>query len=306
MADKGKTTLYHCEVRTNEVKYKPACGYRIGALWAGWLGIGEQFMKWNGDTKSSCTATALLLLIMIILTGDSVYSKEDIQYNMFQIDELPQEKTLPQESLQEPSIEEEQQESPRPEPMPQEPQITKTQPDDNTEEPSTETTSQSDIEKQEEPQTNPLVMTKKEIEKELLRIRAVWTESRNGVDNGIFPESPIPGGGRAFFDENKLLDTIQVSRKTDFVKRSSRDSYTRIFQFENEELIFAFYTEGKGGVAYRLYFKDGWLFRLRYAPNATVNGNYTDFDLRTDMEDYNTWQDFALNEANELSAMVTR
>jgi len=268
----------------------------------------KSIATWNKDiiksmTTNSYIVMALLVLIMVVLTGDSGYPNGDGQYEISQMAEPPQVETIPQES---PQVETIPQESLQSEPTPPEPQIAETSSDEDTDKSSTEPTLSPEIEKTEEPQVNPLVMSSSEIEKELLRIRAVWTESRNGVDNGIFPESPIPGGGRAFFNENKQLDTIQVSRKSDFVKRSSRDSYTRIFQFENEKLIFAFYTEGAGGVAYRLYFKDGWLFRLRYAPDAKINGNYTDFDLRTDLEEYNAWQDFALNEANELFAMAMR
>ena len=130
-----------------------------------------------------------------------------------------------------------------------------------------------------------LQMTQSEVEPEVARIREIYHAIVVARDQGWYVETK-PQEGMSLWMENGAVRCMVILRGCGGV------DYSRSYYFENGQLIFA-YLEGQD--AYRLYFKNGCLFRMRYSPNCAVPGDAVNYDLVQSQETA-YWQDFALGE----------
>lgn len=133
----------------------------------------------------------------------------------------------------------------------------------------------------------PTPMTTEEIEAEVLRIREVYNAVAGNLD-AIPSEQPDDYTTCWRQDGSVLCIMIAAGGHGSHLGRS--------YYFEDGQLIFA-YLEGEE--SYRLYFRDGAMFRMRYAadkndPNAAVNYDQTMTD------DYLYWQSLALSDCERV------
>jgi serine/threonine protein kinase len=136
------------------------------------------------------------------------------------------------------------------------------------------------------------------IELEVLRIREMWQNDREAISNGLYITKALGSGLEAFFS-NGQLKMIEVA-----IYHDGNIAETRIYQFENDDLIFA-YISG-GGVQNRLYFHDSVLFRWRHTPDRNNQGNIIDYDNARELAEFTYWEGFALDEANSLRVMAAQ
>jgi hypothetical protein len=133
-------------------------------------------------------------------------------------------------------------------------------------------------------------MTVQQINDEISRIRGLWNTDRSAMSDGLYATISISPGISAF-SYNGQVKMIEITKNTGGIE------YSRTYQFENGNLVFA-YIEGSD--SHRLYFIQGTMFRWRYTPNVTKSEQFTDYDKRTDLNEYINLQEFALEEANNL------
>lgn len=102
------------------------------------------------------------------------------------------------------------------------------------------------------------VLADDEVEEEVLRIRAIFTEQMEKCD-GTYERMLLQDGYVAWFEEGEL-QTITTSPEV------TSEDYERIFTYEDGKLIFAYFLDD--GKENRLYYKDDNIFRWSY-PEAT-------------------------------------
>ena len=102
------------------------------------------------------------------------------------------------------------------------------------------------------------VLADDEVEEEVLRIRAIFTEQMEKCD-GTYERILLQDGYVAWFEEGEL-QTITTSPEV------TSEDYERIFTYEDGKLIFAYFLDD--GKENRLYYKDDNIFRWSY-PEAT-------------------------------------
>jgi tetratricopeptide (TPR) repeat protein len=128
-----------------------------------------------------------------------------------------------------------------------------------------------------------------DVEGEVSRIRELWLADRNAISSGEYRKESVRSGVTSFWDGDELK-MIEVVSGTDGI------SHLRIYQYENQKLIFAFW---EGDDAHRQYYADGYMFRWRYTPKG---GNYIDYDNDTNNAEYLTREQAAHSEADALFA----
>jgi hypothetical protein len=129
-----------------------------------------------------------------------------------------------------------------------------------------------------------------DVEAEVLRIRGIWTADRDAQGKDQY-QSLGPIDGAAAFGADGKIRIIEVA------KGASGIDYARTYQFEDGQLIFAYF---EGAMQERLYFKDGWLFRWRH---TAQDGTVTDHDNEPSSAEYLVWEARAWDEANALQPM---
>ncbi len=124
------------------------------------------------------------------------------------------------------------------------------------------------------------------IEDEVLRIRAIYNEIVQNVENGWYVETK-PQDGVTAYEENGDVRCVVIR------KGIGGSPYARYYYYEGGELIFAYI---EAADSHRLYFKDDAMFRWRYASDAV---KYTEADNHDneDSAEFRTWEAFALGEA---------
>jgi tetratricopeptide (TPR) repeat protein len=128
-----------------------------------------------------------------------------------------------------------------------------------------------------------------DVEGEVGRIRELWLADRNAISSGEYRKESVRGGVTSFWDGDELK-MIEVVSGTDGI------SHLRIYQYENQKLIFAFW---EGDDAHRQYYADGYMFRWRYTPKG---GNYIDYDNDSNNAEYLNREQAAHSEADALFA----
>ncbi|MCI6421973.1 MAG: zinc ribbon domain-containing protein [Firmicutes bacterium] len=108
------------------------------------------------------------------------------------------------------------------------------------------------------------VLENSEVEGEVLRIRAIFTECIEKSNSGSYQKVAIEGGYNAWFDGD-VLKMINTTAET------TTSSYERIFNYENGQLIFAYLKQD--GNESRLYYKDGNIFRWSYPETTQIQDN---------------------------------
>ncbi|MDR2721391.1 MAG: BofC C-terminal domain-containing protein [Coriobacteriaceae bacterium] len=142
------------------------------------------------------------------------------------------------------------------------------------------------------PAPAPVLLSPSEIEDEVLRIRALWQSDRSAIGESWYDASSVSAGITAYSD-GSVLKMIEATAA------SNSSGYARTYQYENGNLIFA-YLEKPGGDSHRLYFKNGTQFRWIYTPNISNPDGAIYHDNDIGSSEYISWQNFALNEANDL------
>lgn len=116
----------------------------------------------------------------------------------------------------------------------------------------------------EEVMTFSQVLADDEIEAEVLRIRAIFTEQMEKCSNQLYERVPMLDGYVAWFEDG-VLRTITTSPDV------TSENYERIFTYENGKLIFAYFVDD--GNQSRLYYKDDNLFRWSYPETTQIQDN---------------------------------
>lgn len=116
----------------------------------------------------------------------------------------------------------------------------------------------------EEVMTFSQVLADDEIEAEVLRIRAIFTEQMEKCSNQLYERVPMLDGYVAWFEDG-VLRTITTSSDV------TSENYERIFTYENGKLIFAYFVDD--GNQSRLYYKDDNLFRWSYPETTQIQDN---------------------------------
>ena len=146
----------------------------------------------------------------------------------------------------------------------------------------------------------PPAMTLTQMNAERNRIAAIWTSTRAAIDAGTYSSRTIEPGVVAHFNRNNQLVLVETERGSAIVNRSDMPNHSRVFLFESGRLIFAFYSGHAGESEHRLWFRDQWLFRWRHTYDARTQGNFSDFENRTDMQDWLKFEERALREARGI------
>jgi len=131
-----------------------------------------------------------------------------------------------------------------------------------------------------------------DVEGEVLRIREIWTQSRNVIENGNAQTSGT--------EEIKVHDADERTRMIDVSSGTNGISYSRIYCFHDGQLIFAFWF---GDDQHRFYFKNEALFRWRHTP---ISGDFVTYDNRHDLADYLEWEHRVFNDINTLGIDTRR
>lgn len=127
-------------------------------------------------------------------------------------------------------------------------------------------------------------LTNEEIEAEVLRIRAVWTENQNAISNKQYRKEDLNFWYDAYYDGNDLKEIT--------VKAGLVSKFTTTWQVEDGQLTFAFYDSVEE--TNRLYFKDGQLFRWIYATKKDgKEQKQTIYDNAFDKELFIAWEEQA-------------
>lgn len=108
------------------------------------------------------------------------------------------------------------------------------------------------------------VLADEEIEAEVLRIRAIFTEQMENAASGAYDCKLMENGYIAWF-KNGELQTITTSAEV------TSENYERIFNYENGKLIFAYFVDD--GNQSRLYYKDDNIFRWSYPDTTQIYDN---------------------------------
>ena len=145
-----------------------------------------------------------------------------------------------------------------------------------------------------EPIIIPPVLSEQEINDEILKIRELWNASRTAITANVYASVTISPGVVGFI-YNGQVRMIEVAGGTDGL------DYLRIYQFNNNQLIFAYF---EGQDAHRLYFKDSHMFRWRHTPVLIIPNDFIDYDNRANEEEFTYWENLALNEAQRLYVMA--
>jgi len=127
-------------------------------------------------------------------------------------------------------------------------------------------------------------------EGEVLRIRELWTADRQAIEAGAY-EARSPVAGVAAYSSGGVLRMIEVQAG------ANGGGPSRIYQYENGQLIFAFFEDV---TQERLYFKDGWLFRWRH---TDVAGTAVNYDNDPGVHGYLEWEQRAQSEADALKVL---
>lgn len=111
-----------------------------------------------------------------------------------------------------------------------------------------------------------VILSQEAIENEVKRIRQVWINNRENIQNQVYEKREPKEGIRQY-----LLNGEIIMIETD---RNDTDVFSRILQIESGELTFAFYESDTEEV--RLYFYKGMLFRwiqTQKGENAVIHDN---------------------------------
>jgi hypothetical protein len=135
------------------------------------------------------------------------------------------------------------------------------------------------------------------IENEVIRIRDMWQYDREAISNNMYTSRQLDSGVRAYFDQERLK-MIDVSFS------EGGFTYSIIYQFENDYLIFAYIADDFE--QNRLYFSNSRMFRWRHTPNKNDQGSFIDYDDARGNEMFILWEDYALSEAYNLHLLATR
>jgi hypothetical protein len=129
-----------------------------------------------------------------------------------------------------------------------------------------------------------------DVEGEVLRIRELWTADRLSIEAGEYAATTLDSGVTAYSDngELKMIEVVAGTYGIEFL---------RIYQYENGQLIFAYYESGEQD---RLYFLDSWLFRWRYTDS---NGEVVNHDNEPENNWFIEWERRARDEAARLKEM---
>lgn len=138
--------------------------------------------------------------------------------------------------------------------------------------------------------SNEEAMDSQSLEAEVLRIRDIWNAGRKAMEEKQYVVSTIAEGIEVY-SSNGDIRMIEIEANI------NGTSYSRIYNFSQGRLIFAFLEEGD---AHRLYYKDKKLFRWKYTADVSKGDQVVNYDNRTDLQGFNQWGSFALNEANQL------
>ncbi|HHX62108.1 MAG TPA: VWA domain-containing protein [Epulopiscium sp.] len=137
---------------------------------------------------------------------------------------------------------------------------------------------------------NKSAIDNKDIEAEILRIRAIWNADREAMQQKQYKVTEVGNGIKAF-SKNNDIRMIEIQKNINGV------SYARTYNFSSGKLIFA-YIESND--AHRLYFKDDTLFRWRYTLDAKKRDQAVNYDNIGDSEEFNQWERFALEEGYQV------
>lgn len=139
----------------------------------------------------------------------------------------------------------------------------------------------------EEPPAAVSLMSAEEIEEEVLRIREVY----NGIAGNLntIPSQTADEYTTCWRKDGNLV-CIMVAAG------GHGSSLSRSYYFENGQLIFA-YLEGEE--SYRLYFRDGAMFRMRHTPDKDDPDAAVNYD-QVVSGDYLYWQGFALSDCERV------
>lgn len=143
-------------------------------------------------------------------------------------------------------------------------------------------------EETEQPLLNAAVqmLEPEELEQEIRAIRAEYNAIEEGKSAGALVKQMLYDGGYVWFHGSEPV-RIVVSRGC------AGMDFSRSYYFTDGRLRFAYY---EAADAYRLYFKDDTLLRLRYCVDARKASEAVDYD-QTGGEEYDAWAQFALDEA---------
>lgn len=108
------------------------------------------------------------------------------------------------------------------------------------------------------------VLSDDEVEAEVLRIRAIFSEQMENCNNNLYERVHMEDGYVAWFEDGELR-TITTSPEV------TSEDYERIFTYEDGKLIFAYFLDD--GKANRLYYKDDNIFRWSYPETTQIQDN---------------------------------
>jgi hypothetical protein len=131
-----------------------------------------------------------------------------------------------------------------------------------------------------------------DVEGEVSRIRELWTDDRSAISNGEYLMTSVDTGITAFWNGGNLKMIEVVSGTNDI-------AYSRIYEYENNTLIFAYW---EGEDAHRLYFTNGYQFRWRH---TLASGEYVDYDNAYNNAGFLERERTALTESNRLYLQAT-
>lgn len=116
----------------------------------------------------------------------------------------------------------------------------------------------------EQPEEMHQVLSDDEVEAEVLRIRAIFSEQMESCNNNLYERVHMEDGYVAWFEDGELR-TITTSPEV------TSEDYERIFTYEDGKLIFAYFLDD--GKANRLYYKDDNIFRWSYPETTQIQDN---------------------------------
>jgi hypothetical protein len=133
-----------------------------------------------------------------------------------------------------------------------------------------------------------------DIDKAISRIQAAWRADTAAISKGSY-ETVDLGGVNIYIviDPSHNLSPVDKLKRVEIAKNTDDITYSRIYQYENGNLTFA-YIEGDD--SHRLYFKDNMLIRWRHTPDIRNPSEWTDYECDWDSRDYNRWREFAIDE----------
>ena len=132
-----------------------------------------------------------------------------------------------------------------------------------------------------------------DVEKEVSRIRELWTTDRNAISAGEYHKNLVEQGVTEFWtgSELKMIEVVSGTRGIE---------YSRIYAYENGMLIFAFWESQD---SHRFYFMNGYLFRWRY---TAADGSYIDYDNAYNNADFLAHEQVVMEEAKRLYLQDTK